>query len=78
LCQRQPTTRPHDTSTTRISALNTRSPTTRPAITADLAMGSERNLSIRPFCMSSANPTELEATENAIVSAKMPPMRYSR
>lgn len=47
-------------------------------ITPDRAIGSDRNRSIRPFAMSSANPTLAEATANAIVCAKIPDIRNSR
>ena len=47
----------------------------RPAMTAERAMGSDRNRSMRPFCRSSARPIAVFTAPNATVWAKMPGIR---
>ena len=53
----------------------TRSAMVRPAITADRAIGSERNRSMRPFCRSSASPMAVFTAPKATVWTKMPGIR---
>ena len=55
-CGWKPTSSPtiHMTNTTKV--LRTRSARVRPVRTADLAIGSERKRSTRPFCRSVARP----------------------
>jgi len=50
----------------------TRSAMVRPAITAERAIGSERNRSIRPLWRSSANPMAVFTAPKATVCTKMP------
>ena len=64
-------------STTRTRTCRAASAKVRPSSTAGGDMGSDRNLSMRPLCRSSARPTVLDAAANATVCPKMPGMRYS-
>lgn len=58
--------------------LVTTSEDVRPTSTADWAMGSERNRSMIPFCMSSANPAPVMVAPKMTVWAKIPGTRNSR
>ena len=59
------------------STLVTTSDVVRPTSTADGAMGSDRNLSMMPFCMSSARPLPVTVAPKITVWAKMPGTRNS-
>ena len=52
--------------------LRTRSAVVRPTSTAERAIGSERNRSMRPVCMSSASPMAVDTAPNITVWTKMP------
>ena len=62
------------TMATRIRFL-TRSNVVRPISTADLAIGRERNRSIRPFFMSSASPIAVVVEPKIAFCTKMPGIR---
>ena len=49
----------------------------RPTSTAERDMGSDRNRSMMPFCMSSAMPAPVNVAPKTTVWAKMPPTRNS-
>jgi len=53
---RKPTRYPMASIRIMMNTLRTRSASVRPASTADRAIGSERNRSMRPLCRSSASP----------------------
>jgi hypothetical protein len=74
---RQPTTSPVTAITTMVITLRPRSATVRPISTADRAMGSDRNRSIRPFWMSSAMLAPVIVLPNTTVWAKIPGSRNS-
>ena len=64
--------------TTRTRICRVASAKVRPSSTAGGDIGSARNRSMRPLCMSSARPTVLDAAAKATVWPKMPGMRYWR
>ena len=72
---RKPTSIPTAVMSTITNTLRTRSASVRPASTADRAMGSERNRSIRPLCRSSASPMPVAMAPNTAVCTKMPGIR---
>lgn len=57
--------------------LRTRSAVVRPTSTADLAIGSDRNRSIRPVCMSVARPIAVFMAPKTAVCTKIPGIRKS-
>ena len=72
---RKPTRKPTTHISTMTKASRTRSARVRPASTADRAMGSERNRSMRPLFRSSARPIAVFMAPKATVCTKMPGMR---
>ena len=75
---RQPTSRPVSDITISTRTLLTTSESVRPASTADGDIGSVRNRSMMPFCMSSAMPAPVIVAPNTTVCAKIPAIRNSR
>ena len=57
------------------NTLRTESASVRPASTAERAIGSERNRSMRPLARSSARPMPVAAAPNTAVCTKMPGIR---
>ena len=78
LCTRQPTSSPTHARMAMVKLVCTRSASVRPVSTAPRDIGSERNRSTRPFCMSSAMPAPAPAVAKVTVCAKMPAIRNSR
>jgi hypothetical protein len=64
--------------TDTVSRLKTRSLAVRPNTTAERDIGSERNRSMMPFCMSSASPAPVKVAPKVKVMANAPPTRNSR
>ncbi|CAB4579191.1 unannotated protein [freshwater metagenome] len=64
---RQPTISPVRAITTKTTMFKVASPRVRPRITAERAIGNERNRSIKPLVISIAKPTEVVAKVNATV-----------
>ena len=73
----KPTMQPTPSMTTSASALVAMSAKVRPASTAERAIGSERNRSIRPLLRSSASPSAVTKPPNAIVWTMIPGIRKS-
>ena len=75
---RQPTINPVTDITAIDIELLKMSLAVRPISTATRAIGSERNRSMIPFCMSSAMPAPVNVEPNMTVWTKTPAMRNSR
>ena len=63
--------------TTTVTTFSPMSATVRPTSTADRAIGSDRNRSIRPFCRSSARLEPVMVLPKITVWTKMPGSRNS-
>jgi hypothetical protein len=64
--------------TVTLSAFSSTSLAVRPMSMDDRDIGSDRNRSMIPFCMSSAIPAPVNVAPNTTVWAKIPAMRNSR
>ena len=64
--------------TTSTMTLFARSAAVRPTRTALRDIGSDRNRSMMPFCMSSARPAPVTVAPNTMVWPKMPAINHSR
>ena len=58
--------------TARTTMFNNESPSVRPSTSADRAIGSDLNRSIKPFFISSANPEAVAAKVKATVCTNIP------
>ena len=72
---RKPTRKPTITIRVMTIELRATSATVRPASTADRAIGSDRNRSMRPWRRSSARPTPVFTLPKVTVCTKMPGIR---
>ena len=70
-----PTAIPTTVITSTTNTIRTRSPSVRPASTAERAIGSDRKRSISPVDRSSASPTPVVVDANAVVCTKIPAIR---
>src|SRR5205085_9326756 len=77
LWKRKPTSMPTPTINNVVNNVRTMSASTRPANTAERAIGSERNRSMMPFEMSSASPNAVPAPEKSDVCTRMPGIKKS-
>ncbi|SKY26617.1 Uncharacterised protein [Mycobacteroides abscessus subsp. abscessus] len=75
---RHPMTSPLITMTASPTRPSSMSEPTRPAMTANRDMGSERSRSMIPSDMSLASPTVVNAALKTTVCVKIPAIRYSR
>jgi hypothetical protein len=73
----KPTSSPTVNITTSWKTLVTTSPSVRPVSSAERAIGSDRNRSIRPFFRSSARPSAVTNPPNAIDWTMIPGIRKS-
>ena len=71
----QPTMKPTTHIRITTKKLRTKSARVRPTSTAERAIGSDRNRSIRPLLRSSASPTPVVSAPNTIVCTKIPGIR---
>ena len=69
---RHPTTNPAIPITARTTILSNESPSVRPRMRAERAIGSDLNRSINPFFISSARPEAVAANVKATVCTKIP------
>ena len=74
---RQPTASPVSDITMIVMTLIATSLPVRPISTAARDIGSERNRSMMPFCISSASPAPVNVAPKMTVWAKMPGIRNS-
>ena len=75
VCTRNPTANPTRITSTMTNTLRAKSPRVRPARTADLAMGRERNRSSSPLLRSLAMPTAAAMAPNTVSCTKTPGIR---
>ena len=72
---RKPTAKPTSSISTTITTLRVVSASTRPASTAERAIGSVRSRSRRPLFLSSASPMAVWMAPKATVCTKIPGIR---